>query len=92
MDQSLPLTIERAKELADLIKSYCDGHELAEAVVEIIRGVVDPRGDRQRLAIAEELARMLFHDTRYFDKAFKDYFSGRADVDLKHDDDDVPPS
>jgi hypothetical protein len=85
-----PLSAKRAQELVQLILNCCDNKEKAsEYLLELLRGLTDPKGDSLKYAVAEEAARIAYTYTEAFDKAFREFADGtsRPDVHIEKDTD-----
>lgn len=49
-----------------------DDHEIAPALFELLRGIVDPRGDPARFAIGDEVMKQVILMTPQFEEWYQD--------------------
>lgn len=59
-------TLSRAHALVERITR--DDHEIAEPLFELLRGIVDPSGDKQRFAIGDEVMKQVALMTPEFEE------------------------
>lgn len=63
------LTLDQGLDLLDDITR--DDHGVAQPLFLLLRGVVDPNGDREKFAIADELMRRVIVKTPQFEEWYR---------------------
>lgn len=71
----MPTPVTSANQLRNVVSPLAQDPELASILIILLVSVVDPAGDPQRYALADNVLQYLYTCTPEFDSAYRDYLA-----------------